>query len=134
MIDIDLSEILAQFDTLLEELPEVVDQALEQCGQAVADEEGKRTKGKLSQSFYTVKIGNDQIVDTDKAYAQYIEYGRGPVTAINAKALRFFINGEVIFRKSVGPAKAQPFVQPAIRAATQQFSKIFDENIKRLIK
>lgn len=40
-------------------------------------------------------------------YAWTLEHGRGPVFAKRAKALRFEIGGQVLFRKSVGPAKAQ---------------------------
>ena len=47
-------------------------------------------------------------------YPLSVEYGRGPVYPIRAKALAFYSDsGELIFRKSVGPAKPRPFVAPA---------------------
>lgn len=46
-------------------------------------------------------------------YPMSVEYGRGPVYPINAKALAFYLDGVLVFRKSVGPAKPRPFVAPA---------------------
>lgn len=133
-IQFNMDDLLAELDRLSNELPTAVDQALLECGQVIADEESKRTKGKLSQSFFVFKEGDSVIVDNKKDYAEYIEFGRGPVTAIHAKALRFVIGGEVIFRKSVGPAKAQPFISSSIKAATGRFNDIFHKHIDRLIK
>ena len=109
MIDIsfDMSDLLALLTDIENHLPNAVEDALQECG---------------------------QIVDSSKDYAQYLEYGRGPVTAIKAKALRFIINGEVIFRKSVGPMKAQPFVHGSIIAAQSQFNLIFQRRLNKLVK
>lgn len=46
-------------------------------------------------------------------YARIHHDGRGPVVA-HGKALHFFIGGVEIFAKSVGPAKANPFMDKAI--------------------
>lgn len=137
MIDIsfNMSDLLALLDDIVVGLPNAVDEALAQCGQIVATEEAKRTKGELSKSFYTYNDGNGtQIVDSSKDYAQYLEYGRGPITAIKAKALRFVINGEVIFRKSVGPMKAQPYVNASIIVSQSQFNLIFQRRLNKLVK
>lgn len=45
------------------------------------------------------------------SYAGRHNDGRGAVVAKNAKALRFTINGVVIFRKSVGPAKGTHYME-----------------------
>ena len=50
------------------------------------------------------------IVKFTAKHAKWIEWGRGPVFARRAKFLRFEIGGQVFFRKSVGPAKAQHFL------------------------
>lgn len=133
-IQFDISDLLSELDNMIDGLPDATDKALQECGELVAVEESKRTKGQLSKSFYTYKDGEAQIVDSHKDYAQYLEYGRGPVQAINAKALRFVINGQVLFRKSVGPMKAQPFVKDSLQAATGKFGNIFDKHIKKLIR
>lgn len=135
MIDIqfNINATLEELDALIEGLPKALDEALWECGELVAKEESKRTKGKLSQSFYTYNDGDAQIIDNSKEYAQYVEYGRGPVRAVNAKALRFVIDGQVFFRKSVGPMKAQPFVNESIRAASPKFKSIYEKHINALI-
>lgn len=51
-------------------------------------------------------------------YTKWVLEGRGPVTAINAQALRFEPGppgSGFIFRRSVGPAKANPFVKRTMR-------------------
>lgn len=136
MIDIqlDISPYLHELDNVINGLQNAVDDALVECAQLLMQEESDRTKGVMSKSFYTYKEGDEQMVDNSKEYAQYIENGRGPVRAINAKALRFVINGEVIFRKSVGPMKAQPFMKASIRASQSKFSGIFEKHINQLTK
>lgn len=132
-IQLDTGKAVSQLDNLISDLPKAIDDALWECGELIAAEESKRTKGKLSQSFYTYRDGDTQIVDNSKEYAQYVEYGRGPVRAINAKALRFVIDGQVFFRKSVGPMKAQPFVNASIKAASSKFQSIYEKHINALI-
>jgi hypothetical protein len=43
-------------------------------------------------------------------YASYVENGRGPVRAIRAQFLRFTIDGQVFFRRSVRAAAPRPFM------------------------
>lgn len=54
------------------------------------------------------------IVGTNVPYAKWVHNGRGPITAGPGKMLRFEIGGTVFFRKSVGPAKANPFMKRAL--------------------
>lgn len=61
------------------------------------------------QNEYTYLIGT--IIN--HIYPMSVEYGRGPVYPIHAKALAFYLDGVLVFRKSVGPAKPRPFVAPA---------------------
>ena len=62
------------------------------------------------QDDYTYLVGT--IIN--HIYPMCLEFGRGPVYPIRAKALAFYADsGELIFRKSVGPAKPVPFVAPA---------------------
>ena len=48
-------------------------------------------------------------------YPRAVEYGRGPVVAQDADMLRFETDGQVFYRKSVGPAPAQPFLRPSLQ-------------------
>lgn len=57
-------------------------------------------------------------VTSEAPYTVYVIRGRGPVEAKNAKALRFEPGppgSGFIFRKRVGPAKANPFVARAMQ-------------------
>ena len=53
---------------------------------------------------------------TPVPHAKYIEFGRGPVFPIRAKALRWWSGSRTpIFARHAGPARAQPFMRPAAR-------------------
>lgn len=58
------------------------------------------------------------LVGTRVKYAPIVHNGRGPVVAKRAKALRFTLpNGNVVIRKSVGPARPRPFLVAGARRA-----------------
>lgn len=46
-------------------------------------------------------------------YPVAVEHGRRGFSARRGRYLRFEINGRVIFARSVGPARAQPFMRPS---------------------
>jgi len=88
--------------------------------------------GKLARSTVFQIIGGamNQVLEIRQAatspegvfYGFIVREGRGPVRAINVKALHFFIGGQEFFRKSVGPALPNPyhkrvmaFLQPQIQ-------------------
>lgn len=78
----------------------------------------KNPSGLLQSSIHNQKINNGYgfIVGTviRHIYPLCVEFGRGPVYPVRAKALAFYADsGELLFRKSVGPAKPRPFVAPA---------------------
>lgn len=49
-------------------------------------------------------------VGSDQLHALIHHEGRGPVHAAPGKALRFKVGGQVLFRKSVGPAKPNRYL------------------------
>ena len=56
------------------------------------------------------------ITGTNADYAVYLEYGRGPIEAQDAEALRFENqDGDVIYRASVDGHEPYPFFRPALR-------------------
>jgi len=59
-------------------------------------------------------------VYTRVEYAPWVHDGRGPIVPVRAQALRFVINGRVVFAKKVGPAKAQPFARNALVAVARR--------------
>jgi hypothetical protein len=56
------------------------------------------------------------VVGTNLPYVKWVHNGRGPITAGPGKMLRFTIGSTVYFRKSVGPAKANPFMRRALQS------------------
>lgn len=51
----------------------------------------------------------EAVISWTARHAQWVAFGRGPVVAKRARALRFEIDGVIFFRKRVGPAPAQHF-------------------------
>lgn len=73
--------------------------------------------GMLLSSIQQEEINNGYgfIVGTiiNHIYPLCVEFGRGEVYPVRAKALAFYLDGELVFRKSVGKAEPRPFVAPA---------------------
>ena len=60
------------------------------------------------------------VVGTNVPYARWVHNGRGPIVAPPGKALKFVIGRQVIIVRSVGPAKANPFMKRArLKAGAQ---------------
>jgi hypothetical protein len=68
---------------------------------------------------------NYGIAYSDAPYYPYIILGRGPVVAVNARALAIRTNcgGGVIFRKSAGPAKANDYRPRAVQRAQSDIQR-----------
>lgn len=131
----DLQRKLSRFDELL---IEEVNNALEELALMIEREAKQRSpvdSGTLRASIGHVveEMASGYIravVGTNVDYAPEIEFGRGPITA-DGQALRFTIDGEVIFRKSVGPAPAQPFLSPALHAVEGKINGRLKEAVNR---
>jgi len=111
--------------------------------------------GNLQGKIDTQKVGEGEyLVGTNVPYAPEVEFGRGPISAGDnirglgnpgpqipggisgdeAQALRFEIDGEVLYRKSVGPAEAQPFLRPALQEHKSDLVTNIEEEIDAVIK
>ena len=124
---------ISALDVLIIELPKAINNAMNLSAQSIASEESERTKGELAKSFKPKKESNNSfLIESTKPYAEFIENGRDGFSAKPGKTLRFVVNGHVIFRKSVGPAKAQPFVENSLKSATQDIQTIFHEEISKV--
>ena len=96
----------------------------------------KTQSGTLKARTYSTAEGDGVALVADTPYAYWVENGRGPVTAgsrrfavasngrsrlkrvkTGMKMLRFVINGQVFFRRSVGPAKPRRFMEESAWAA-----------------
>ena len=119
------------------EIDRAVDRGVEQTAEQISEDASRLAPvdtGRLTNSLRTERRESGEwevIADTD--YARYVEYGRGPVVATEADALRFEIDGRVFFRKSVGPAPAQPFLRPAIDMHRSDLARNIREEINNAI-
>jgi len=102
-----------------------------------------KVSGKLARSTVFQIIGGpmNQVLEIRQAarsalgvfYGFIVREGRGPVFAINAKALHFFIGGQEFFRKSVGPAKPNPYHRRVFAQLKPQIQTIVNDMGKRII-
>ena len=68
-------------------------------------------------------------------YAKFVIDGRGEVHAKNARALRFCVDGKVVYRKRVGPSEANDFfvkALPKIQNKTRTEVQSFERWVKDL--
>lgn len=90
---------------------------------------GKTRKAYKMRERYGAASASVRITNT-VPWLAYLLNGRGPVSAKNARALRFEIDGTVYFRRSVGPAKpndipgrAERRMASQVNAAAQQVAE-----------
>jgi len=105
--------------------------------------ETPKVTGKLARSTVFQIIGGpmNQALEIRQAarsalgvfYGQIVREGRGPVTAVNAKFLHFFIGSQEFFRKSVGPAKANPYHRRVFARLKPQIQNIVNDMGRRII-
>jgi len=101
-----------------------------------------RVTGKLARSTVFQIIGGpmNQALEIRQAarsalgvfYGFIVREGRGPITAVNAKYLHFFIGSQEFFRKSVGPAKANPYHKRTMAILRPQIQKIVNDMGRRI--
>jgi hypothetical protein len=109
-----LDELLAVFDHRVEAGVKAVGEAVVELAKASAPYKTgflrRMIRSRISGRF-------EREVTSHAPYGAFVENGRGPVYAKPGGALRFVVNGQVIFRKSVGPAAPRPYMEPAARMA-----------------
>jgi hypothetical protein len=102
-----------------------------------------KISGKLARSTVFQIIGGpmNQALEIRQAarsalgvfYGFIVRQGRGPVFAKNAKYLHFFIGSQEFFRKSVGPAKANPYHKRVFAQLRPQIQTIVNDMGRRII-
>lgn len=106
--------------------------------QKAATDRIKHKSGKLGRSWTRqVRVSANTllgIVTNTAKHARWVEYGRGPVVARRAKVLRFEIDGQVLFRKSVGPAPAQYFLRNGLSDAEPAIAGEFRASAARIVQ
>jgi len=125
-----IADSLDFLDALADRFPERVGRAVADCAKDAANVARRLTKGELARSIKVIRTGRTAwSLVADKPYASFVENGRPAVHTVGAKALRFVINGTVLFRKSVGPAAPRPFIGPA----ADWFEAHVDEYVDRAL-
>lgn len=125
---------MSELDDLADRLDAVVQQALDEAAEEAVKYAASLTKGELAASVQFRRNGSfGREIFSDKPYAEFVENGRPGFSAKNAKALRFEINGQVFFRKSVGPQAPKPFIGPAQHLFEQAAVSKVEAAIERLL-
>jgi len=109
----------------------------------LADATPKGRTRKLARSTVFQIIGGpmNQVLEIRQAarsalgviYGYIVRQGRGPVFAKNVKALHFFIGDQEFFRKSVGPAKPNPYHRRVFSRLKPQIQRIMNDMGKRIL-
>jgi len=128
---------------LTENMDEAVGKLFHKVGEDIVMEAkhniGQNQSINTGQLIFSVRIleedyGKSLVVGTDAPYAEFVEFGRGPITAEEGKVLHFFTkDGEEVFTKHVGPTEPQPFLQPAVIKHTKRFSDLYVEDMGNFI-
>lgn len=107
----------------------------------IEKEEVPVAKGSLRRSIGMKYHPIQVIVQPNKEYAIYVHEGTGvygrskrPITPKRAKYLRFKINGQWIYKKSVLGQKANPFVDRTAKKSASKINKKFDNLLDTIIK
>lgn len=112
----------------------------------VAQQHAKRTKlfkgdspTGLRNNIKIIKNGSmSRTVLADKDYAFYVECGnnqKGPyIYPVRAKALRFYINGSIVFAKRVRSHGELPFMRQALEYTITKIPQIVAKEFGKLFK
>jgi HK97 gp10 family phage protein len=139
---------LESFVTRYRNAPRIISDEMRQAGAEVGTMVERAAKGyapvktghlrrSITHSVTASSMVTTTKIGTNVPYAKYVEFGRGPITAAPGRVLRFEIGGVVLFRKSVGPAKARPFLFRAFREMRgriqQRFRQVAPRSIARIV-
>lgn len=123
---------MSGIDDLISGIDSTIQKAIDNAAEEAAKYAAARTKGELADSIGVRKIGqHGREIFSGKPYADFVENGR-PGFKARGKALRFVVNGSVIFRKSVGPAAPKPFMAPARSFLEREVARQVEQALGRL--
>ena len=127
-------EIREMNNTLENSLPDIVDQLAldsQQLQQEALVGYDSIVTGELFNSIQITGGGNSASIGTGIFHAQFVNDGRGSVTAENKKCLHFISkDGAEVFVKSVGPAEARPYVEDS----DEELGTVIDELVTEVIE
>ncbi|MEM7820016.1 MAG: HK97 gp10 family phage protein [Candidatus Aenigmatarchaeota archaeon] len=118
-----------------EAVPRILDEAADLARRVMYDYAPKRT-GRLAESILVqAPHESERLVGPTVEYASYVEYGRGWVYPVRAKALRIELeSGEVIFRKSARPAAGKHFVEKTMYEVRDALPQIAEKIVEEVVK
>jgi HK97 gp10 family phage protein len=137
----DPYDLADQLERLGEVLVEELDAAARDIGlkiEAGAKRRAPVDTGTLRGSIAsdTAQTGPHEVTvyaGSNTEYAAIVELGRGPIEAKGDGYLRFEVDGEVLYRKRVGPAAPKPYLRPAVEAAKPYIRERVDEAVENTI-
>lgn len=128
------NEITNTMKILESNVPNILDQLAidsQQLQQEALSNHGSIVTRNLYDSIVITGEGNTRDIGTDVFYAKYVNDGRGPVHAKNAKCLHFITKGGVeVFTKSVGPASPRPYIDESDEELTPVIEELVTEVIE----
>jgi len=92
---------------------------------------GNEGMGELLNSIKILESGiGTVLVGTQKDYAGYVEYGRGPVRPLSPDGVLHWVDretGEDVFTKYSSPVEPSPFMAPAVESVVAWYKGIVAE-------
>jgi hypothetical protein len=131
MITTNTRRAIGTLSRIIGGLDAAVEAGLEALAERGADVARAKSTGSVRGSIVTRKVGSSVEIAATAPHATFVEHGRGAIVA-KGKALRFEVNGTVVFAKRVGPARARPFMAPAGVAMTREAT--MSDEIAKLIR
>lgn len=141
MIKVDVSQFVNALQNIINDLPNAVEASLDEIGR-VGEAHAKATtlyKGNnLRNNTKFVSEGEfTKAVVADTPYAGYVEFGNNQqgdkIYPKHAKALRFEVEGQVIFRKWVRAHGPLPFMSQARDEMVSQGTGIIEKHLANLL-
>ncbi len=140
MINLDASDLINALQQIVSDLPSALESTLNDIGK-IGETHAKNTKlfkgDKLRQNTKFISEGEfTKAVLADTPYAGYVEFGNNQqgdkIYPKQAKALRFEVEGQVIYRKWVKAHGPLPFMKQARDEMVAQAPRIIETHLTNL--
>jgi len=120
---------LKGIESMIRQLPGAVKAGMEAVGNEAINIAKEEAPGKLGDTVqFRIKGSRTIEIFSTAPHAVFVEKGRGGFSVKNAKAIRFTSkDGTVVFCKSVGPAKANPFMARTRKRLNSVFQNVFEK-------
>lgn len=142
MIKLDVTDLVIAAQHIVNNLPSAIDSALDKIGAEGQKHAASSTLYKGSNLRKNIKVVEDgqlaKSLVADTGYAYYVEFGNNQqgdrIYPKKAKALRFVVDGEVIFRKWVKAHSGKHFMEAARNEMIMAAPGILRDSITSLME